>query len=341
MTGEMLYWMGGFDLDATLAEYEAAGRPVWVQELALSAAQEAELDHLVRVNALAENRFYRYDYYRDNCSTRVRDVLDAVLDGRIREAYDTVPAGVTWRWHTLRLLREAPLARTGVQIVLGNPGDEAISAWQEMFLPMSLRARVAELTVPGPGGARRSLVVREEQLVQARLPPPATEPDTRVAGFLLAGLLGAAALALLGLAAGRGVRAARGGLARGLASWGMLAGAVGLVLTGAYLTDHVFWYANENLLQASPLHLGVAVVGLLLLGRRSAPPWGARWARLLAGLALLGLVLKPLPGLDQGNIEIVALTLPINLAAAWALTRLASPAPHPRTARPAEVRSAA
>jgi hypothetical protein len=171
--------------------------------------------------------------------------------------------------------------------------------------------------------------VREDRLVQGRLPPPATEPDSRVGGFLVAGLLGSAVLALLGGAARRGARVAHWAFAFGLALWGTLASAVGLILVGAYLTDHAFWHANENLFQASPLHLGVAVAGLLLLGRRTAPAWAVGWARLLAALALLGLMLKPLPWLDQGNLEIVALTLPVNLAAAWALSRLQAPRPGP------------
>jgi hypothetical protein len=339
--GEMMYWMGGFSLGATLAEYEAAGRPVWVQELALTPAQEAELDRLIRLNARPENVYYRYDYYRDNCSTRVRDMLDAVLGGRLRSTFEAEPTGTTWRWHTLRLLDEAPLPRIGVQLVLGNPGDEPIDRWQEMFLPMKVRAAVAELQVPDPDGRPRPLVVREVQLLEGRAVDEPAEPGSRAPGRLLVGLL--AASMVLGLAgwARKGSVAARRLLALVVAGWGASAGVVGLVLTGAYLTDHTFWYANENLLQMNPLHLLLGVVGVMLLTRRTTPGWGARVARWVAALALLGLLLKPLPGMDQGNLEIVAFALPLNLAVAWALTRLVRPGGEWSEARSAELRAAA
>ncbi len=327
--GEMMYWMGGFTLEQTLAEYAAAGRPVWVQELALTPEQERELDRLIRLNARPENVYYRYDYYRDNCSTRVRDMLDAALGGALRGAFQGEETGTTWRWHTLRLLDAAPLPRLGVQLVLGNPGDETIDRWQEMFLPMKLRAAVAELEVTGAGGVRRPLVVRERVLLEAgaSFAEPVDAPRSRVPVFLFAGLIAAAAVASLGVARRRGSRVARRGLAVVSALWGVAGGVVGAILLGAYLTDHVFWHVNENLLQASPLHLLGGAAGLMLLSRRTLPGWGRRVVRWVAVLAALGLAVKAWPGLDQGNLEIVAFALPLNLAVAWALLACAAPGP--------------
>lgn len=332
--GEMMYWMGGFTLAQTLAEYAAAGRPVWVQELALTPEQERELDRAIRLNARPENVFYRYDYYRDNCSTRVRDMLDVALGGALRRGFEGEPTGTTWRWHTLRLLDGAPLPRLGVQLVLGNPGDESIDRWQEMFLPMKLRAAVAELEVPGSDGTARPLVVRELTLLEAApgaVVSPAA-PRSRVPAFFFAGLLASALVVGLGALRRRGHRVARRALAITVATWGVLAGAVGAVLAGAYLTDHAFWYGNENLLQASPLHLFVGAAGLMLLSRTALPRWGRRVVTLSAALAALGLAAKALPGVDQGNLDIVALALPLNLAVAWALLRCEPPA-RPATAR--------
>ena len=54
-----------------------------------------------------EHRFYRYNYYTDNCSTRVRDVLDEALDGQIKAQLANQPTDTTFRWHTRRLTRES------------------------------------------------------------------------------------------------------------------------------------------------------------------------------------------------------------------------------------------
>jgi len=101
------------------------------------------------------------------------------------------------------------------------------------------------------------------------------------------------------------------------------------------LTDHVFMYRNENLFQLSPLSFALIplLVSVGLSGRRSALAW--RLAAVVAALSVLGLLLQLIPGLDQGNGQIIALALPVHLGVAWGTRMLASSAraAH-QTARP-------
>jgi hypothetical protein len=83
--GRPVYWLGVGDLDGTLREYAARERDVQIQELALPAAKRAEIALRLAENARPDQRSYVYDYYRDNCSTRVRDALDGLVAGRRRE----------------------------------------------------------------------------------------------------------------------------------------------------------------------------------------------------------------------------------------------------------------
>src|SRR5205823_7278461 len=128
----MLYWMGGFDLQSTIDQYREANRPVWAQELNLTPAQRSSLAQFIEWNERPENRFYHYDYYRDNCSTRVRDALDRVLGGAIKSQTSTLPTGATYRFHTQRLTANDPLIFTGLLVALGHYVDRPISAWEEM-----------------------------------------------------------------------------------------------------------------------------------------------------------------------------------------------------------------
>jgi hypothetical protein len=84
--GRLQYWLSVASLEVTVEQYRSENRSVTAQELALSAAQRRALVERLGRAALPANRYYRYDYYRDNCSTRVRDVIDGVLDGRLRDA---------------------------------------------------------------------------------------------------------------------------------------------------------------------------------------------------------------------------------------------------------------
>src|SRR6185437_12821667 len=76
LQGHMIYWMAPFNDPRMIRQYIAANRSLWVQRLHLSPTQRNTLHDFVAWNAREENKYYRYDYYRDNCSTRVRDVFD-------------------------------------------------------------------------------------------------------------------------------------------------------------------------------------------------------------------------------------------------------------------------
>jgi len=315
--GRMWYWMQGFDLGSTVEIYRRANRSVWVQELNLSPAERTALRDFLEWNERPENRFYRYDYYRDNCSTRVRDALDRVLHGRLRVQTDTIRTHHTYRFHTARLTASDPLLYTGLQVGLGEPADRPLSAWDEMFLPLELRTWIRQVTVLDPSGREIPLVRSERTLFLASQPPPPETPPHWLLGYLVVGAGLGACLAWLGS------RAANSGAARrafgGVAwVWVVLTGVAGGILVFLWaFTDHAVAYRNENLFQANllPLPLLLLVPALLRGGAWARHP-AVSFAALLAASSLLGAGLKIFPGFSQDNLEVLALALPANLGLA-------------------------
>jgi len=320
--GQMWYWMAGFPAPRYVAQYERDDRSIWVQELELSPRASEELQGFLRWNAEPEHRFYHYDYYRDNCSTRVRDAIDRVLNGAFREQTKDVPTGTTYRFHTQRLTANDPPIFTGLLLALGEGVDRPISAWEEMFLPLKMREHIRRVTVPGPDGGRLPLVRSERTLFESSAPPPPDAPPFWLPWYLALGAaIGAVALVLAGRAKADGP--ARVGFLVLTGGWAAVAGLAGLVLAGLWgFTDHVMAYRNENLLQLNPLALLLlpAIGGVM----RGSPR--ARWAwpvaGSLVGLSLLGLILKLLPGFDQVNGPVIALALPAQLGIAAGIRRL-------------------
>jgi hypothetical protein len=342
--GKMEYWVAAFDAGATMRHYASYDRTVAVQELNLTPAQATELARLLAVNELPQNRFYRYDYYRDNCSTRVRDAIDRVLGGRLKAATERVSAGATYRSHTERLTAagtaDVPIF-TALMGGLGPAADRPISRWEEMFLPGALHDRLAELQVPDAAGRMVPLVREEMQAVRSTRPAEPSSRPNWLPGYLAAGVALGGLLALLSSRVARG-RAARFGFAAIAGLWLLFAGTGGWILAGLWsLTDHGIAYRNENILQLSPLALPlVLLLPVLAYGAR----WAARPAWLLsaavAALSVLGFVLQILPGIDQANGWIIALALPVNLALAWAARRMAADLPARAAAPPARSRRA-
>ena len=327
--GRMRYSMQGFPASAWLEVYRRANRDVWLQPVNLTPGERLELQTIVREMDTEANRYYRYDYYRDNCSTRVRDVLDRVLGGQIRAATEGIDTGTTFRWHTARLLRSSPAGYAGIQFVVGNRGDETISAWEEMFLPIRLKQHLEGVQIVDVESGRRPLLGEAVHSVEAvRDPIPQEAPDFIVPLMVLGAFLGAL-FAGLGWAAGNGNRWGRWALTVSGVAWSTGVGLLGTALVLSwFFTDHVFWALNENAFQANPVSLLLA--GALLLEtlnrnefRSGAWAWirASRVARVVGGMALLGFCVQIIPGFDQVNGEVMAVMLPTHVGLAWGAIR--------------------
>ncbi|MCI0434831.1 MAG: DUF4105 domain-containing protein [Gemmatimonadetes bacterium] len=314
--GTMMYWLEPWDTRALIDAYIRRNRSVWMQELNLTPAQRADLDEFLMWNGRDENRFYRYDYYRDNCSTRVRDAIDRVLGGQLATALQARTDRPTYRDHTQRLLADRLPEWTGTLIAMGPRADRPLDTWEEAFLPVQLMEEIATVEVRGPDGTPVPLVASSTILFEADRAPEWAAPPERATWYLAAGLVAAALMVAFAVAMkqSRSARLAFHALAF---SWALLAGVLGTFIVFLWgFTDHTFTANNENVLQASPLSLALAV--LIPFGARLRAR-ATRLAFAIAALSLLGFVLQILPGLDQPNGEIIALTLPVHAGLAIGL----------------------
>jgi hypothetical protein len=339
--GDMRYWAEAFDYLWMVAYYEKTeNRSIWMQELNLTAAQRGglaryltahskfgehnfspasvPLAYLLLANApkAPEGVYYTYNYYTSNCSTKVRDALDASLGWEIKTQLLPKQTGTTYRWHTRRIMSYSIGYYTALDFVLGHEVDKPISAWEESFLPMEFQRHLRGVTVGDESGKRVPLVTREWTVYTSTRPALATAPPRWLGGYLLAGLLIGAAL--VGLSRGKNRWARRGFVALGMA-WSLLIGWGGVFLAYAFTTSHWAVHWNENILQFSPLALplmvlipvaamgkgrvqwklgsmigAVAVLCLIALAVPiSSPAIRALWVPLGVGLAISALSLLP------------------------------------------------
>ncbi len=313
--GRMHYLMDAAPSDLDERYYVEAGRSITRQRLALNAEQAAALRDFLLWNLRPENAGYDYDYYVDNCTTRVRDALDKALGGALETRLKARAGGMTYRQQTVRLMSAQPWLMLVLDLGLGPYADQPLSGWQESFLPEVLQAQLREVHVADGHGALRPLV-QDEQLVSPNrldVPPPAA-PDLRLP-LALAGLLLAALLVL-----------ARRAWPTGYALLGTLyllaAGVTGLLLLALWtLTTHHSAWANANLLLFNPL-------AFLLLPTLWRSRRGLAASRFIDGVIALQLfacmaavLLHLLPGTVQQNQPWLLFALPCWLALAWSLRR--------------------
>jgi hypothetical protein len=313
--GRMNYMMGAAFSDIDESYYIETGRSITRQRLALTTAQAGALRDFLLWNLRPENRHYGYDYYIDNCATRVRDALNQALGGALKAQLAARPGGMTYRQQTLRLMSNQPALMLVLDLGLGPYADHPLTLWQESFIPMVFQRAVENVRIDDGKGGWQPLVSDSRIVSANRLDtPPASAPDLR------------GPLALAGLAIAALMLLARRFWPTGFTLLGMLyalaAGFVGWVLLVLWtLTAHHSAWANANLLLFNPL--AWLLLPSLWRARRVITPSrfidGVIAVQLLA--TIVAVVLHLLPGVVQQNQPWLLFALPIWLMLAWRLRR--------------------
>lgn len=317
LMGRMLYAMSGDSLGWIHFAYTRLNRYVNAQELNLTASQKDSVLRQVQWYARPENVNYRYDYFYDNCSTRVRDILDNALHGQMK-AQAMGLTGTSYRWHALRLMQTSPAIMLGVDIGLGRPSDRELTQWAEMFLPRKLHDFAAGLQIKDSAGAMQPLILNERTIIQTTRRPEPAAPPTLWPWFLGTGVLIAALFTWLSVSEKRRTASIA------FTTFAIIAGLLGAALAFLWgVTDHVSAHANENLLLFNPLWLILAFPLAASTWKGTRSVLAERLAMATAALGVVALLMHVVRLSAQDNLALIWLALPPAVAIALATRRQA------------------
>lgn len=300
--GKLLYYLSIENFSDFVAAYAWEKRGIKEQVLQLPCAEKHRLANALTLNSEVANRYYRYDFLFDNCTTRLRDIV-AKNSGQ-PVVYDTViPAKApTFRnlIHSYLNAGEQYWSKLGIDILLGSDLDKPVTNQQAMFLPDYLMKGFDSATAHGK---------RLTAPAQTLLPRPAVDKQSSpvtpmvVFGSLLAMIL------VLSFIPKRG--------AQGLLSvfdflFFFTLGLAGILLLFMWFgTNHTVCRNNLNLLWALPTH----TIAAFFLWKK------AQWVHyyllatiILQSILLLGWIFLP----QQLNISLIPVVLLI-LLRSWLL----------------------
>jgi len=151
LRGRLDYLLDTYAYDLFLRDYTYYNRTVVQQYLELSQKQKNNIYRFLLENNLPGNRAYKYDFFYDNCSTRIRDIFEQELGDDINFYPGNNRFGKTYRdlVHEYTLVR--PWADLGIKLILGHPADKQADGRGYMFLPdyMMFAFDSAVVTVDG------------------------------------------------------------------------------------------------------------------------------------------------------------------------------------------------
>lgn len=137
MRGLLDYRLARNRFEDVLTFYAREGRPVIEQRLNLTEGQRQLLILKLEDNYLPANRYYRYDFFFDNCSTRPRDVIESVF-GAPQFLGDSTGDGRTFRELIETYTAPRPWIDLGIDLVLGSGTDQEATSAEALFLPDEL-----------------------------------------------------------------------------------------------------------------------------------------------------------------------------------------------------------
>jgi hypothetical protein len=146
--GKLDYSLSVSGFTEFMYEYDVTKRDVTEQELQLTGDQKMQLQNAVLHNLQFSNRFYKYDFLLDNCTTRARDMLQQYAGMKVPEPI--VPAGTTFRDMLHEYLDRSHMGWTklGIDILMGAPADKPVTITRSMFLPDYLMKGLESASAP-------------------------------------------------------------------------------------------------------------------------------------------------------------------------------------------------
>ncbi len=133
--GKLLYELRAYDFGNFLRGYHEENRWVKEQVLDLKNDQIQKVYDFLENNAKPENRAYKYDFFYDNCSTKMMDVLEQVLGSDLVFDPNFEEAEYTHRQLIQMYLGDLPWSDFGIDLALGSVIDREIPSKAYMFLP--------------------------------------------------------------------------------------------------------------------------------------------------------------------------------------------------------------
>lgn len=274
--GKLLYKLAVSDYDSFLAGYIAQDRWVEEQVLDLNYAEKNKVFQFLLNNAQPENQYYKYDFFYDNCATRIRDVLKSVLGEELNYKDNLASEGFTLRELIQKNVYWNSWGSMGMDIAIGAVVDKTATSWEYQFLPEYVSKAAADASL-SRGQITRPLVSETRKIYDT--PERHDKGNFFTSPLFVFGLLGLI-LIIITLKDWRS-----GHRSRSLdAILFLITGLVGLILTLLWFaTDHSTTAYNYNLLWAFPFSL----LFFLHISKNQPKRWLQRYVFFLLLLLLL------------------------------------------------------
>lgn len=245
--GKLLYELGVSYYHDFYRSYVAENRWIKEQVLNLNKEKKQAVSDFLWNNALPENKYYTYDFFYDNCATKIRDVLQLTLGNNLVYHDDHIDTEYTFRQLIQTNLKANTWGSLGIDVGLGAVTDKQATPIEYQFLPEYVYQGAAHATIVHNN--RTEALVKSESVIFENTPVP-DKNNFFGSPLFVFGLFG---LGILWVTYRDIKNKTRSRWLDGILF--TITGLIGIVLTLLWVaTDHTATAHNYNLLWSFPLN---------------------------------------------------------------------------------------
>jgi len=139
--GEQDFWVEASTYGEMFRFYKWEDRDIWLQTLPVTGEQARALERQLWASLEGAHRTYQYDHFFNNCTTRLRDMIDGATGGKLAIGGDE-RYPLTFRQLGYRGLAELPPLQVFADFAMGRQLEDYPSVWQAMFHPEVFRREI-------------------------------------------------------------------------------------------------------------------------------------------------------------------------------------------------------
>jgi len=319
--GRLLYSCGVSPSELNFDVYRITNREITIYTLDLPPQTRLKIMDFANVNVLPENKDYFYHHFKDNCSTRIRDIIDLATDGQFKNEFINKTSLFTFRDHVRRHTWFSPGADWVLNFWMGQVIDTPITVWDDMFLPSEVGKLIEDYWYIDINGERKKLVTSIETIYKAQGRPVVLEtPRKQWLINLIFSLVLSVIFGFFFYLYSKNVKIGRvlAGLSMSLCA--LVFGVAALLLFFMNIfTNHDYTFENLNMIFCTPLFLVAVPAGIIYAFTKNPKKLfiNSQLLRLIWLLSAFGtiisIVLKIFPWFYQQNLPDQLLMLPIAL----------------------------
>jgi hypothetical protein len=142
--GRLDYMLIAESMNSFLESYFYEKRYVYSQKININSKETQLLTELINENLKPENIKYRYDFFYDDCTTRIRDLLEKSIGEKLKYPPPEPGKTPTFRDMVAKYQNPYPWYKFGVDLIMGSTADKKAGFRDRMFLPLDMKEELSE-----------------------------------------------------------------------------------------------------------------------------------------------------------------------------------------------------